>query len=223
MPASSSTFFVHEKFVNGNPKEVSQCLDEFLGGEYEIVNPMEERYVQASKSDFRQEGYAWFMWAGRGKKRWLLEHHYCSEPFLEWKSEGFMNWLKQFNPKNCNDWLLAPRLYSNSLFFGNPDWSRIAATQTKTVKRVLSPSRGLLVWNTQYRHLIHIAVKDATIKRVDELVSGYVRRKDATLTELESMWIDGISLKELFDEHQDHWLGIPNPYVSGLLSEFLTI
>ena len=222
MPAFTSTVVVHEKFVVDDPKAVCQCVNEFLGGDYEFVNPLEE-FWRHDMTERRHDRFAWVLWAEQGEKRWLLDYFTCYEPTFNVVAVGFMHWLKEFKPINCNDWLLASSLYSRSLLFDeSPDWSRILSVQSQTIKRVLAPSRGLLAWDAQYRQLVYLANKDATKQQVDELLRGYNLRKNVTLDLLENMRIDGISLKKIFDK-RGYSLGVPNFHLSGFLSEFISL
>lgn len=218
MPASTGTFVVHEKFVIDDPMAVNQRLNEILGGGYEIDNPMNDRHL-LEMAQSRHEGNAWFMWAEQEGKLWFLDGFTLDEPLSV--SRGFLPWLKEFRPKNCNDWLLAPRLYAHTLISGNSDWKNVASRKIKVADRLLAASRGLLVWEYQYRYLMYLADENISKKRTHELFTGYAMKKPTALEELDSLWIDGVSLRALFDEHQDYYLGSPNFYVSGLLSEFL--
>ena len=141
-----------------------------------------------------------------------------SEPFGDQANRGFGDWIQQFNPEDCNDWLLVPCLYQRAMVFGEPDWNGIRSRQCNRVSEILSISRGLVAWESQYRFLIYAADDSIPNQQVKELVTGYRRGQPEALCLLENITIGQRSIRNIFDDHPDYFMGTPDYFVSGLLS-----
>lgn len=209
-------FAVHETFIADDRADVAAAVDEFFGDAYEVVNPFFPR------PDIG--GHAWFLWAEHGERRYLLDGVCDNNSFPGAQAGGFHEWLADFRPRNANDWLVAPRLYSHFVQFGAPNWACVQALSSRYVDQVLAPTRGLLLWTTQMRHLMYLAERGLSSEQAGELVRGYQRLNPEAHEILQAMQIDGLSILEVFEhrtQHQACFFGTPDYYVSGLLSQHM--
>lgn len=216
------TFEVKERFVDAAPDLVTRLQKEFLSESYAMSNPMAKPiYTGVHQESTRWSRYGWFWWAEMEEQRWILGMDVGPEPIGRLRDRGFIRWLAHFGPRDCNDWLLAPRLYAQILCFGEPDWNGIASRQGGNEAEILSTTRGLLAWETQYRLLIWKAKEDISREAIDRLIADYRKRKPEALSALESIRLGKRSLRAIFDDHPEYFLGTPDYYASGLLSRYL--
>ena len=210
-----------EVFVDNDHAMVLKSYNEFLEGGYQSCNPL-ARYFDKPIGASSDSTCGWFWSAKIGGSRLILGMDLSSEPIGKLKDRGFPEWLRRFSPKDCNDWLLVPRLYNQVLAFGEPDWKGITDRQSDSEKQILSFSRGLVAWESQYRFLIWAADNSIPPGQVKELVNGYRRRQPEALRLLENLTIEQRSIRDIFDDHNDFFLGTPDHFASGLLSRHVT-
>ena len=214
---------IEEIFLEDDPEKVEEIIEGMCNGYFDFCNPfyssiVTNNYGQKPNS-FRSGHFLWLETEGR---RWMI---YCEadNDVRSWAGQnGFQNWISLFKPQDCNDWLLAPRLYGHIVSMGEPepDWDGIRARQGDSEKRVLGMSRGILAWEFQYRFLLYLADSSLERSEIDTLIRGYRRGKSTANDQLEELKLGKRSLRAIFDDHRQYFLGTPDYWSSGMLSRW---
>ena len=210
-----------ETIVRYDRAAVSRLLIELGHGDYEIVDPRVARMMH-TKSDQFEATNGWFLTAQSESKRWLVDMITSDESLLGADLPGFCRWVEAFNPTNCNDWLSLPLLYRRHISTGLI-FSLAVNAPTTFIGRIVEPTRGWIHWTSQLEELIYLALgNQAEVLKVRELSRGYRRQNTDVLDELDTLFIDGQSLRTILYHHTDglkYFFGGPNHFISGFLSE----
>jgi hypothetical protein len=231
--APSSDIRIRELFITNDRDRVVALAQAIVAGRYRFLSAVRaEENVRFADPNDLDIGYnsAYLLWADDGEQPWLLDFNFSEAPIPGAKKDGFIPWLTAFNPRNCNDWLMVPDLYSRHIYdtesinWGNPP----AFSQPPNLDSVLSVSRGLLLWQWQAERLV-AQYCDVSRREAATLWREYYCSHDKYPIQRKRMnesTYEGHSFSDLIMERTLTGLvcvGIPDYLLSGFLSEHLSI
>ncbi len=213
------THIFEELFIEDDPARAGEITQSIINGHFKFCNPflwsIAFESLRQQRNTIRSGHFLWFESVGQ---RWLIHYDVDSETRCWVGQKGFRSWLSSFNPQSCTDWLLIPRLYSQVVSMGEPDWDGIRARQGDAEKMVLETSRGLLAWEFQYRFLLNLADGGLERSQIDTLIREYRRGKVTAGEQLDELTLGKRSLRAIFDDHRQYFLGTPDYWASGMIS-----
>lgn len=210
---------IEERFIEDDYQKTQELIELMHDGHFEFCNPFLASVLDPSNvQEINNVRSGHFLWINSGCQRWLILCDVSTETRCWNGQKGFQEWLSLFDPRDCNDWLLVPRLYGQIVSFGEPDWDDIRAKQSDDEKRVLEMSRGILVWEYQYRFLLHLADSRLERSQIDTIIREYRRGKSTANDLLEELKLGERSLRAIFDNHRQYFLGTPDYWSSGMIS-----
>lgn len=210
---------IEERFIEDDHQKTQELIELMHNGLFEFCNPFLASVLDPSNAqDINNSRSGHFLWLNSGGQRWLILCDVSAEPRCWNGQKGFHEWLSLFDPQDCNDWLLVPRLYGRIVSLGEPDWDGIRARQGDTEKQVLRMSRGILAWEYQYRFFLYLADSRLERSQTETLIREYRRGRSTANDLLEELKLGGRSLRAVFDDHQQYFLGTPDYWSSGMIS-----
>ncbi len=226
----SSRMRIREIFITNDRLGVLTFAQNIAGGRYRFLDAYDaEFYIRfANSRDVFTGDSAWLLWAeGDGQPR-LLESGISNSPIPGADKEGLVRWLTTFHPVNCNDWLMIPALYRRHVWdVESISWrDRPVFPKIEHVERVLSATRGLLLWQSQVESLVQQHC-DVSRSEAVALWRRYMRRNDVSVVrQVNEAVYDGHLLGDVIAERTlNHALepGWSEHLLAGVLSEHLAI
>ena len=222
---SSTGIRIREKFITDDCDSVAELAQSILGGRYRFLDSAQaDFHVRfADLHDMPTYDSAWLLWADDGEQPWLLDFNLSESSFPGAKKEGLAAWLTAFHPRNCNDWLMVPALYSRHVYDTESiNWRNPPAfPQIGRVDELLSVTRGVLLWSWQAERLTQ---QYCNVSRLEAaaLWRRYIQRDECAVQRVNESTYDGCSLADVIEERtfgQTLSVVPPDYWLAGFLSE----
>jgi hypothetical protein len=221
---------IHEKFITNDRVGVVTLAQAIVGGCYRFLGSTQAEFYMrfADPHDLEtRDNSAYLLWADDGEQPWLLDFNLSESPFPGAKKEGLAAWLTAFHPRNCNDWLMVPTLYSRHIYDTESiNWRNPPEfPQMEHVDELLSVTRGVLLWPWQAERLTQ---QYCNVSRLEAtaLWRRYIRRDECAVQRMNESTYDGRSLADVIEERTlEQTLSVvpPDYRLAGFLSELLQI
>lgn len=221
---------IREKFIATDRVGVVALAQAIVGGRYRFLDSTQaEFYIRlADPHDLdTRDNSAYLLWADDGEQPWLLDFNLSESPFPGAEKEGLVAWLTAFHPRNCNDWLMVPALYSRHIYDTESiNWRNPPAFQKiEHVDELLSVTRGVLLWPWQAERLTQ---QYCNVSRLEAtaLWRRYIRRDECAVQRVNGATYDGRSLADVIEERtlRQTLCVVPPDYpLAGFLSEHLSV
>jgi hypothetical protein len=221
---------IHENFITNDRVSVVALAQAIAGGRY--------RFLDSTQADFfvrfadlhdldTCDSSAWLLWADDGGQPWLLDFNLSDSPFPGAEKDGLVGWLTAFHPRNCNDWLMVPALYSRHVYDTESiNWLKPPVfPKCKHLDELLSATRGVLLWPWQAERLTG---QYCNLSRPEAIAlwRRYIRRDECAAQRVNEAAYDGRSLADVIEERtvgQTLCVVPPDYPLAGFLSEHLSI
>jgi hypothetical protein len=216
---------IREKFITNDRVSVAALSQAIVGGGYRFLDSTQAEFFArfADLRDTPTYDSAWLLWADDGEQPWLLDFNLSESPFPGAKKEGLAAWLTAFHPRNCNDWLMVPALYSRHVYDTESiNWRNPPAfPQIGHVDELLSVTRGVLLWSWQAERLTQ---QYCNVSRLEAaaLWRRYIQRDECAVQRVNESTYDGCSLADVIEERtfgQTLSVVPPDYWLAGFLSE----
>ena len=224
-PVPSTGFRIREEFITNDRVSVVALAQAIVGGCYRFLNSTAaEFFVRfADLSDTPAYDSAWLLWADDGEQPRLLDFNLDESPFPGAEKEGLVAWLTAFRPRNCNDWLMVPALYSRHVYDTESiNWLKPPVfPESRHLDELLSATRGVLLWSWQAERLTQ---QYCNVSRLEAtaLWRRYIRRDECAVQRVNGATYDGRSLADVIEERtlgQTLCVVPPDHLLAGFLSE----
>lgn len=219
---------IFEEFIDDDYWAVDALRKAILEGQYRFVDLRQREWLAqyyGSPHDLPAENSAWVLWAENGENRWLLRYEGSNVAFPGARRGGFMAWLNDFKPRNCNDWLMVPSLYARHVFdIDAIDW-RIGPTFTHSdsLDLILSSTRGLLYWWWQVEQFLAEVLCTSRIQ-ARKIWLNYLCQESETIRLFQDTNYDESTLLTIARDRTlngQYFKGWPMWHVAGFLSQHI--
>jgi hypothetical protein len=228
-PVPSTSTRIREEFITNDRVSVVALAQAIVGGGYRFLHSTDaEFFVRfADLHDMPTYDSAWLLWADDAEQPWLLDFNLSDSPFPGAEKEGLVGWLAAFHPRNCNDWLMVPDLYSRHVYDTESiNWLKPPVfPKCQHLDELLSATRGVLLWRWQAESLIgrycNLSRPEATA-----LWRRYEKRDKHAFQRVNEATYDGRSLADVIEERtlgQTLCVVPPDYPLAGFLSEHLSV
>jgi hypothetical protein len=220
---------IHEKFITNDRATVVALAQAIVSGSYRFIDSTQANFFVrfADLHDMPTYDSAWLLWADDGEQPQLLDFNLSDSPFPGAEKEGLVGWLTAFHPRNCNDWLMVPALYSRHVYDTESiNWLKPPVfPKNKHVDELLSATRGVLLWPWQAERLTQ---QYCNVSRLEAtaLWRRYIRRDECAVQRVNGATYDGRSLADVIEERtlgQTLCVVPPDYPLAGFLSEHLSV
>ena len=226
---SSTSIRIREEFITNDRVSVVALAQAIVGGGYRFLHSTDaEFFVRfAELSDTSTYDSAWLLWADDEEQPWLLDFNLSDSPFPGAEKEGLVAWLTAFRPRNCNDWLMVPALYSRHVYDTESiNWLKPPVfPKCQHLDELLSATRGVLLWPWQAERLTG---QYCNLSRPEAIAlwRQYGKRDKHAFQRVNEATYDGRSLASVIEERtvgQTLCVVPPDYPLAGFLSEHLSV
>jgi hypothetical protein len=227
--APSTGIRIREKFISNDRVSVVALAQAIVGGRYRFLDSTQSDFFVrfADLRDMPAYDSAWLLWADDGEQPRLLDFNLSDSPFPGAEKEGLVAWLTAFRPRNCNDWLMVPALYSRHVYdTESVNWLKPPVfPESRHLDELLSATRGVLLWTWQAERLTG---QYCNLSRPEAIAlwRQYGKRDKHAFQRVNEATYDGRSLASVIEERtvgQTLCVVPPDYPLAGFLSEHLSV
>ena len=191
----------YETFIANDQPRVSALREHVLDGSFQVVSPGLAEFHRNRVGDTVAAANAWMLWAEQGGTRFLLDFNDSNEAIPGAGKTGFISWVRDFQPRNYNDWSMVPSFYHRHIYDRDSvDWcSAPAFIASPRIDPILATTRGLMPWSAQAERIVGECC-DVSRREARGLWKRYLRQEADTIRRFEKIRIDGRSLPQILDE-----------------------
>lgn len=228
-PVPSTGFRIREEFITNDRVSVVALAQAIVGGCYRFLDSTQSDFFVrfADLRDMPAYDSAWLLWADDGEQPRLLDFNLSDSSFPGAEKEGLVGWLSAFKPRNCNDWLMVPALYSRHVYDTESiNWLKPPVfPESRHLDELLSATRGVLLWTWQAERLTG---QYCNLSRPEAIAlwRQYGKRDKHAFQRVNEATYDGRSLAGVIEERtvgQTLCVVPPDYPLAGFLSEHLSV